>query len=361
MIWLKVNEVIEVITKVYQLGEKAPTLNLTGKPGIGKSAAVYKAAEIIGQRLGLGTAIPVVDIRLIYVNPVDLRGLPYPDVEQGTAVWLQSGLLPMVEKYGEHLILFWDELTSAPPTVQAAAFQAVWERKLGDWQMAPNWIQVVAGNRLTDRGVTYQMPTPLANRLVHLEVEEDLESWKKWALERGLDSRVIGFLNFRPQFLSNFDLNRDSKAFASPRTWEILANLLQCFPDPNATIAATDVVRGTVGEGVAAEFLAFCRMTEELPDIEQILLGQNTTVPKEADLLCALSGALVSRVVNYAREQHRDLPVFLGNMLSYTANLPDEFAVMTVRDALKSAIITAELRLLPEWSQWATQYRKYIL
>ncbi|WP_066636744.1 hypothetical protein [Desulfolucanica intricata] len=356
---MKVNEVIEVISTVYELGEKAPTINLFGKPGIGKSAAVYKAARIIGHRLGIDRSVPVVDIRLIHVNPVDLRGLPYPDVERGLAVWLQSGLLPTVEQYGEHLILFWDELTSAPPTVQAAAFQVVWERRLGDWKMAPNWIQVVAGNRITDRGVTYQMPTPLANRMVHLPVEEDLESWKKWALESGIDSRIIAFLNFRPQLLSTFDPNRDTIAFASPRSWEILSNLLKCFPDPNSTKIATDVVRGTIGDGAASEFLAFCRAAEELPDPEEILRGKTIEVPEEPDILYALSGALVSRVANLAG--HTDIKNILENFLSFTLKMPDEFSVLTVRDALKSASISQSLRLLPEWTQWAKKYRKYIL
>ncbi|MBM7854387.1 hypothetical protein JOC37_000760 [Desulfohalotomaculum tongense] len=356
---MKVNEVIEVISTIYRLGEKAPAVNLIGKPGIGKSAAVYKAAEIIGHQLGLDKPVPVVDIRLIHVNPVDLRGLPYPDVERGLAVWLQSGLLPTVERYGEHLILFWDELTSAPPTVQAAAYQVIWERKLGDWKMAPNWIQVVAGNRLTDRGVTYQMPTPLANRMIHLPVEEDLDDWKKWALEQDIDSRIIAFLNFRPQLLSTFNPNRDSSVFASPRTWEILSNLLKCYPDPNASDVAANVVRGTVGEGVAAEFLAFCRTVENLPDIEEILQGRGEEVPGEPDILYALSSALVSRLINAAKDG--DIKDMLGNFIKYTLQMPDEFSVLTVRDALRSEAVAEEIKGLPEWIRWAQKYRQYIL
>ena len=356
---MKINEVIEVISKIYRLGQKAPAVNLIGKPGIGKSAAVYQAAEVIGRQLHLNQPVPVVDIRLIHVNPVDLRGLPYPDVERGLAVWLQSGLLPTVEQYGEHLILFWDELTSAPPTVQAAAYQVIWERRLGDWQMAPNWIQVVAGNRLTDRGVTYQMPTPLANRMVHLQVEEDLEAWKAWAFKNNIDSRIISFLNLRPQLLSTFDPNRDDKAFASPRTWEMLSNLLQCFTDPNASTVSVEMVRGTVGEGAAAEFLAFCRSIEDMPDIDAILQGDDTHVPAEPDVLYALSGALVSRAAALVNEG--DAKAALTNFIRYTLNMPDEFAVLTIRDALRCDSAAEQIKNLPLFKDWAVKYRKYIV
>ncbi|MBO8137411.1 MAG: ATPase [Desulfotomaculum sp.] len=356
---MKVNEVIEVISTIYQLGEKAPAVNLIGKPGIGKSAAVYQAAEKIGYQLGLSGPIPVVDIRLIHVNPVDLRGLPYPDVERGLAVWLQSGLLPAVEQYGEHLILFWDELTSAPPTVQAAAYQVIWERRLGDWKMAPNWIQVVAGNRLTDRGVTYKMPTPLANRMIHLPVEEDLDDWKKWALENGIDSRIIAFLNFRPQLLCTFDSNNDNIVFASPRSWEMLSNVLKCYPDPNTSSTAAEVVKGTVGEGAASEFLAFCRAVKKLPDIDEILQGQAVDVPSEPDILYALSSALAARLVKEA--EHGEIQERLRNFIMYTMKMPDEFSVLTVRDALRSELVAQKLQALPEWVEWAAKYRKFIL
>lgn len=356
---MKVNDTIEIITKIYELGEKAPTLNLIGKPGVGKSAAVYQAAVRLGERLGLDRPVPVADIRLIYINPVDLRGLPYPDLEKGLAVWLKSGLLPSLEQYGDHLILFWDELTSAPPTVQAAAFQVVWERRLGDWKMAPNWIQVVAGNRLTDRGVTYKMPTPLANRMVHLEVEADLDSWKSWALGAGIDSRVIGFLNFRPQLLATFNPEQETTAFASPRSWEILSNLLGCFPDLEAGPAISEVVRGTVGAGVGAEFLAFCRTLDKVPDPEEILNGRGGAVPLEPDILAALCAALVTAL--FGRIGDNQLPACLENFLVYTSRLPEEFAVLAVRDALRSPELASALSVLPAWLEWAEKFRKYLL
>src|SRR5262249_20893877 len=156
-------------------------------------------------------------------------GIPFRDGRH--VVWSVPAQLPEVERHGPRGILFLDEITSAPPTVSVAAYQLILDRRLGDYRMPEGWAIIAAGNRQGDRGVTYQMPAPLANRFAHYELEPDLDDWIAWAHERGVDQRLIAFLRFRPDLLFDFDPARYTVAFPSPRSWEFANRALNKFAD----------------------------------------------------------------------------------------------------------------------------------
>ena len=133
-----------------------------GNPGVGKSSIIKQIAN--------DKAMEFIDLRLSLLDPTDLRGIPFFDVNNKSAVWAKPEFLPDTNSlaYG---ILFLDEINSAPPTVQAAAYQLILDRKIGEYTLPVNYAIVAAGNYESDRGVTYRMPTPLANRFVHLDFE----------------------------------------------------------------------------------------------------------------------------------------------------------------------------------------------
>ena len=125
---------------------------LWGPPGAGKSSIVREAA---GKR-----QIPLVDIRAALLDPTDIRGIPA--VVGGTAIWCPPSFLPTADsKPG---ILFLDELSAAPPLVQASLYQLVLDRRVGEYQLPEGWRIIAAGNRAADRSVSYRMPAALANR-----------------------------------------------------------------------------------------------------------------------------------------------------------------------------------------------------
>ncbi|MGB0712628.1 MAG: AAA family ATPase, partial [Gammaproteobacteria bacterium] len=194
---------------------------LWGPPGVGKSQMIAQVAS--------RHDVAVIDIRLSQMEPSDLRGIPF---RSGDLVeWAVPALLPDVDRHGEKGILFLDEITSAPPAVSAAAYQLILDRRLGEYAIPEGWAIFAAGNRQGDRGVTYTMPAPLANRFSHFEVEAHLDDWVSWAYANGMDERVIGFLRFRPELLFDFDPAHNPVAFPSPRSWEFAHRALRKFDD----------------------------------------------------------------------------------------------------------------------------------
>ena len=262
-----------------------------GPPGIGKSQGVRQVADDLG--------ISFQDLRLSTLDPVDLRGLPYLD--KGRFVFAPLGALP-ADGQG---ILFLDELNSAPRAVQAAAYQLVLDRQVGEYRLPEGWWVVAAGNGEGDRAVTNQMPTPLMNRMIHLSLEPDLDSWTKWALAEGLDHRVIAFLRLKGQpdalpdrrhgLFFHFDptvtRNGASKGFPTPRSWAFVARMLPVLSREDRL----EVFRGTVGEEAAVELLAFLEFCDVIPDPAAILLNPDTApVPKDPAPQYAVASALAS-------------------------------------------------------------------
>jgi MoxR-like ATPase len=172
---------------------------LWGPPGVGKSDLVNQlAGEVNGY---------MIDLRLALMEPTDLRGIPYYNQAENNMSWAPPVDLPSQElaKEFETIILFLDEMNSAPMATQAAAYQLVLNRRIGTYELPNNVVIVAAGNRETDRGVTYRMPAPLANRFVHIEVTADFDTWQEWAVERQIHPDVLGYLTFAKNDLYSFD------------------------------------------------------------------------------------------------------------------------------------------------------------
>lgn len=240
-----------------------------GAPGIGKSTAVRDVAKQNDMEL--------VDLRISQLAPTDLRGLPY--VEKGVAKFAPPTFLPQSGSG----ILFVDEFNMASPSMMGIAQQLILDREVGDYKVPDDWYIVAAGNRSKDKAAVSQMPAPVANRFIHFEVEASLDSWKEYAITKGINEQIISFLNFRPQLLFNF--NKNVTAWPSPRSWEFADSLLNIgLP-----------ISSAVGDGAAAEFNAYQTVYSKLPDIDKILSGEEVEVPKEPSLMYAICGALISR------------------------------------------------------------------
>ena len=102
-------------------------------------------------------------------------------------------------------ILFLDEITAAPQSVQAAAYQITLDRVIGEHKLPENCIVIAAGNRVTDKSVAYNMPRALANRLLHITVKGDPDSWHDWAVKSGIHRFVTSFLEYNPTALMRSD------------------------------------------------------------------------------------------------------------------------------------------------------------
>ncbi|HIE54418.1 MAG TPA: AAA family ATPase [Chromatiaceae bacterium] len=326
-------------------GHHTPVM-LWGPPGVGKSQMVAQVAEKHG--------VPVIDIRLSQMEPSDLRGIPFRKEE--TVEWAVPALLPNAQRHGPQGILFLDEITSAPPSVSAAAYQLILDRKLGEYEVPKGWAIFAAGNRQGDRGVTYTMPAPLANRLSHFEVETHLDDWVAWAWANDIDERLIGFLRFRPDLLFDFDPAHNPVAFPSPRSWEFAHRGLQKFGNQPDLLLGT--LQACVGPAAGIELHAFINSLDKMPDLDAILAGKEMPVPDEIDLQYAVAAALVGRAIR-ARDDE-SAPEIIGNILEYANRFPQkEMGVMLVSDLHRA--IGDQLFAVPQFGDWATAIGEVML
>jgi hypothetical protein len=318
-------------------GHHTPVM-MWGPPGVGKSDMVTQVAR--------KHDVPVIDIRLSQMEPSDLRGIPFR--RDGHVEWAVPAMLPDAERHGVEGILFLDEITSAPPSVSAAAYQLILDRRLGEYQVPDCWAIFAAGNRQGDRGVTYSMPSPLANRFSHFEVDVNLDDWVAWAYANRIDERLIGFLRFRPELLFDFDPAHNPVAFPSPRSWEFAHRALQKFGDNREMLVGT--LQACVGPAAGIELSAFVENLDQLPDIDAIVAGEQVRVPKEIDLQYAVASALVGRAIK--AKGTPEAKTAIGNILDFAGSFPQrEMGVMLVSDMHRA--IGQELFEVPQFSKWA--------
>lgn len=329
-----------------------PSVMLWGAPGVGKSQAMRQLAQNIQQKTG--KQVNIIDVRLILFNPVDLRGIPVANEDRTLAVWLKPKVFQM--DAGEEVvnILFMDELSAASPSVQAAAYQIALDRTIGEHKLPDNCIVVAAGNRVTDKSVAYKMPKALANRLLHFEVESSFLSWKKWAIAQGIHEKVIGFLSFRPDYLFGFDSGNDDLAFATPRAWEMVSNVLNHICPSIET--AYPFIAGIIGTGMASEFQSWEKVWGQLPLVEEIFEGKFYPIPKSTDALYAL----ISSMVSYARE-HKDDERKIANSIKYANELPADFSAVLLKDYMYlEKDYKTKLMKLPEFLKWLKDKGRYL-
>ena len=320
-----------------------PSVMLWGPPGVGKSQGVRQLAESIERNTG--KKVVVTDVRLLLFNPIDLRGIPTANADKTLAVWLKPKIFQMDDSADIINILFLDEISAAPQSVQAAAYQITLDRTVGEHRLPENCIVIAAGNRVTDKSVAVKMPRALANRLCHFEIRSDFESWKQWALSAGIHSKVIGFLSFNHRAMLSAD-SGDLLAYATPRSWEMVSNLLNHVDGDIETVYP--MISGCIGSGTALEFRSWCKVYDSLPDIDSIFAGAMPKVPKNTDAMYAISAELTVR----AKERRDELSA-IANSIRFIATMPPEYSTMILRDYMAfEDDYRLKLLRIPEFSEW---------
>ena len=344
----------------YAFNRKRPVF-IWGPPGVGKSEIVDTITQ---ERAGM-----MIDLRLALMEPTDLRGIPYYNEKTGQMMWAPPADLPTQELADqfECVVLFLDEMNQAPQSVQAAAYQLILNRRLGTYTLPDNVLIVAAGNSESDRGVAYRMPSPLANRFVHLEMGVDFEDWQTWALENKIHSDVIGYLTSNKMDLFNFDPKTASRAFATPRSWTFTSQLM---PQEGETIEDNklhDLVAGTVGDGVATKFMAHRAISGKLPNPTDILSGKVKTLSregKEISAMFSLTASLCYELKEYAEKNKGSDKLYdmANNFFKFMMdNFETEMIVLGGRTALKVYKLPLEPRKVPCIEEFFKKYGKLII
>ena len=319
-----------------------------GSPGIGKSDIVRQVAAQLNAF--------IIDIRASQWDAVDTRGVPY--VLEGITRWAIPSVFPTKEEAAKHplVVIFLDELNSARPAVQAALYQLILDRRLGEYVLPDNVVIFAAGNLETDRAVTHRMSTALANRFSHLELLVDVKAWERWAIDADIHMAVIAFMRFRPGLLHQWDARSDSKAQATPRTWEYASDLLKQIEADgiNGAVEAA-LMTGTLGEAVGTEFVGFLKIYRTLPDPDAIIMNPDTApLLDDPAANFAICGALAER----ASQGNVDRILKYSERLSDHAPAGPEFMTLLVTLASKRH---PEIHQTKGFVKWALDHQEVLV
>jgi hypothetical protein len=333
---------------------------LWGPPGVGKSELVADLTTELG---GL-----TIDMRLGQMDPTDLKGIPYFNKETSLMQWAPSVELPTEEMAAKYPIvtLFLDEMNVAAPAVQAAAYQLILNRRLGLYKLPDNVVVVAAGNRESDKGVSFRMPMPLANRFVHLEVRADYESWNEWAVKHRVHKDVVGYIGFAKQDLMDFNPRSSSRAFATPRSWSFVSEFL--YEDATDAELA-DLIAGTVGDGLGVKFMAHRKIAGQMPNPSDILDGKVKELKiKEVSAMYSLvvsmcyelqdNHAKLAKDKNCGIDWHGQADNFFRFMMD---NFTTELVVMGARVALTTYNLPLVPGKLKNFDEFHKRFGKYII
>ena len=336
----------------HALKKKRPIF-LWGPPGIGKSDIVHQIGEYMDAH--------VIDVRLSLWEPTDIKGIPYYAANDNVMAWAPPVELPSKEfaKQHEAIILFLDEMNSAAPAVQAAAYQLILNRKVGTYELPDNVYIVAAGNRDADKGVTYRMPAPLANRFIHLELAVDFDDWFQWAVDNNIHKDVVGYLTFSKKDLYDFDPKSPSRSFATPRSWSFVSELLEDDLDEDTT---TDLVSGAVGEGLAIKFVAHRKVAAKMPNPTDILSGKVKELQtKEISAMYSLTVSLCYELKEASDKGDKKFDSMVNNFLRFTMdNFETELVVMGIKLALTQYALPIDPDEVECFDEFHERFGKYI-
>ena len=236
---------------------------LWGTRGVGKSSIVRQVAEHY--------RVPLVDLRLTTIEPVDIRGAIYADERLAKTVWFPPEFLPAPDQPDG--ILFLDELTAADQRLQISAYSLILDRRVGNYVLPDGWMVVAAGNASFHGAVSHDMGTALADRMFHFHVVATIEAFLEHALVQGYAPEVMAYLKVRPDKLDDTQaqLAADHLVGASPRGWEDVSRVLQ---SGLAEAAQRSFVQGRIGAANAAEFFGVLREIQAGTDVLRLLAAQ---------------------------------------------------------------------------------------
>ncbi|MFO1191198.1 MAG: MoxR family ATPase [Rhodoferax sp.] len=281
---------------------------LWGPRGVGKSSVVRQVAAHFG--------VPLVDLRLTTIEPVDIRGAIYADDTQAKTVWFPPEFLPAPDTPAG--ILFLDELTAADQRLQISAYSLILDRRVGHYRLPDGWQVVAAGNASFHGAVSHDMGTALADRMFHFNVQTVIDAFLDHAVAQGFAPEVMAYLRVRPDRLDDTQaqLAADHLVGASPRGWEDISNVLK---SPLSENARRLFVQGRIGAANAAEFFGVLRELQSAVNVVALLAarpGAETTalLPRSLDALYGMVYGLLAA--------SRDAPT-LARALEILDQLPE--------------------------------------
>lgn len=370
-------ECIKAVKKIIELDKKT-TMNLTamlwGGAGVGKSTII----NTVGNELDY----KVTEIRLSTLSPVDVRGIPYVDSENALSFDTLEAVNRLINKLqvksnedsdmiqlpnndklksklaelksslenssleqrfrfippefmptgneAKPILLFFDEINTSVPANQVVAYEIALDRKMGGHPLPEGTCVVMAGNRVKDRGATYEMPMPLANRLIHIEVTSEIDQFIEYGMSKQFHEGVLAFLKTKPQLLEVAP-SSGNWAFPTPRTWEMSSNIILDAEDNNINELDTKkIVSATIGSGAASELFTFLKLRDKLPDLDHILKTGEQWTSDQKDILYFYVITLSNRLLRYVDAEKKDYMDKIDNYINAIDELDAEMKALSI-------------------------------
>lgn len=339
---------------------------LWGGIGIGKSQAIREIADEL--RKETGKEVIVIDVRLSTQSPVELQGLLMPSEDKKTTEYKPQKTYLFNGSEDVIYLLFYDEFTSAPPAVQAAAYEIVLDRKIGQLKFPDNVIIFAAGNRVNDKGVTYRMAKPLCNRMEHYEIRADYGSWREWAVQNAIHPLVIEYLDNHPEKLMIEEIREEDLAFRTPRAWQAVSLNMKLFYDEEQKygFALRCKNAATIGNAEENEFRTWISSHAFLPTLKDILNGTCEVYPKKGDTLHAISNTLleyIKRHIGSAKTEEKEsglTEIQMENICAYVNHFPVDFSAGFYKQLQEIPGMGVRLLRTGHYNYWLKKYGKMI-
>lgn len=297
-------DVVNVIKSLYPIKR---TLCIEGSVGLGKSTVVRQAAK------ELGVLIKVIHMPTALVEDF---GIPYPTKDEDYFGYKLPHWWPKTDE-PEGILLF-DDRNQVGTDLQKVLANICQDRTLHGSKLPDGWMIISTGNRIEDRAGSNKILTHLRNRETVIQYETSLSHWIEWALANNVSEEVIGFINFRPNLLNDFNPDRDVNP--TPRSWvEGVDRVLTSLPKEYWREACA----GAIGQGATTEFIGYLDVLENLQDLNELIKDIEAD-PNKAALP-------TSHMLNYAvitGLSYRVKRDNLDRLLKYIERINKEFVIL---------------------------------
>lgn len=331
----------EALPTVKKLLRAGLVPNLISSPGIGKSSLAKQVAE--------SAKLKFIDIRLAGYDPTLIDGYITLNSEEPKAFTKPLDVFPIESDpipngYNGWLILL-DEFTSAPRAVQAAAYRLLLDKEVGSHKLHKNVCIITAGNKETDNAIASPLGTALQSRVCTLQIKGDTKAWVDWAINNNIDDRVISFIEYTGNRISDFNPNHDDVTFLCGRTAEFVSKYLTKNKITDINITAKPAIAGLIGEGNAVEFIAFCQT--KLPNLDAIINDpKGSGIPNDAGTKFLLTAALASKTDN----------TNVGDIMQYIHRLSIEFQFSYISKTTKQKPFFINHPVREKWVMDKSEY-----
>ena len=365
----------QILNRCYET--KQP-IDIKGASGIGKSWAIKELAqekavenkkrffewneESYEEKLKLlnpeiaRKCLILGDFRLSQMDPTDLKGIPKQDKEYMT--WTPDLFFKVISNPEVEGIVFFDEMNLASGSIQAACYQILNDKQIGQMSLSKKILYISAGNRIEDRGGVHTEAAPLNNRRLNFTLQipymdqKSEDDFGKWMIKHNVMPLIVSFLYFKPSCVHTFDTKSKDPSFATPRMWHKLSPLIEGLEDEKLI---KTIVAGAVGAGVALEFMAFRKLHEQI-NVRDIL-DNPEKMSKITDL--GMKHAITSGVA----ELYRNDKKVLNQVMALTMHMQPEFGMHMLRviKGYCKGNYANEVLACPNWERIRVEYTQYLM